>query len=93
MDDNMTFSIYFIHSFGDINCVGIHLRFGDKKFLLTIPRTKLVAGDNTFYAAALRPWNSLPASLRQCSTTGKFKKALDVPPFSTNSTLGSFKNN
>ena len=48
----------------------------EDKFLLTEPRTKLIAGEKAFYAAAPRLWNSLPTSLRQCSTTDKFKKAL-----------------
>ena len=50
--------------------------FGREKFLLTDPRTKLIAGKKAFYAAAVRIWNSLPTSLRQCSTTEKLKKAL-----------------
>ena len=46
------------------------------KLFLTVPRTKLIAGEKAFFACAPRLWNSLPTSLRQCSTTEKFKKAL-----------------
>ena len=54
-----------IHGFVNIfDFFFFKLRSRDK-FLLTEPRTKLIAGEKGFYAAAPRLWNSLPTSLLQ----------------------------
>ena len=58
-----------------------HLRSSDDNLLLVTPRTKRTLGDIAFAAAAPRLWNSLPIHIRRCSSTTKFKKALETHLF------------
>ena len=53
-----------------------NLRSGNDEFRLTIPRSKLTVGDKAFYAVVPKLWNSLPVSLRSCSTIQQFRKGL-----------------
>jgi hypothetical protein len=53
-----------------------NLRSGDDDRLYRIPRTYRTYGDTSFYAAAPRLWNSIPVSIRQCTSVHAFKKSL-----------------
>ena len=59
----------------------VYLRSSNRNFL-AIPKTRTETnGDKSFFCAAPRLWNSLPDSVKLCSTVDDFKAKLKTHLF------------